>query len=291
VYIACPPADDLRPIPDKRTLLNTAYSLKTVYCYGTILGWFAQKTTIMKSLTRPILFLVALSFACTNLFAQNKKILVDVGHGQRFYSDPADKISTELVPTERLTYMTGELTRNATTHKASVGYLKKPISAGTLANSDLLFIHAPSTKYTPEECKAIEQFVTKGGSLFIVMEEDYWGTLDQINVNDIVTPFGITFKSDNPNKASGGHSNTGVITKAKYSIPAHGARLVEGGKPFAYNNATDENPFGVYAETTGGGKIVAMGEGMVSLYMTSWQDVNDYQCAEFMEDVVGWLLK
>ena len=40
-----------------------------------------------------------------------------------------------------------------------------------------------------------------------------------------------------------------------------------------------------------GGKIVAMGEGMVSLYMTSWQGVNDYKCAEFMQEVIGWLLK
>lgn len=245
----------------------------------------------MKPLTPSILTVAALIFACTSLSAQNKKILVDVGHGQRFYSDPADKISTELVPTDRLNYMTGELAKNGSAHNASIGYLKKNISADALAKGDLLFIHSPSTKYTPEECTAIEQYIKKGGSLFIVMEEDYWGTLAQVNVNDIVTPFGITFKTDNPNKASGGHSQPGVVTKTKYSIPAHGARLVEGGKPFAYNNATDEDPFGVYAETTGGGKIVAMGEGMVSLYMTSWQGVNDYQCADFMGDVIGWLLK
>jgi len=242
----------------------------------------------MKMLTVSVL---ALIFACTNLSAQNKKILVDVGHGQRFYSDPADKISTELVPTDRLKYMTGELAKNGVAHHASIGYLKKAISAETLAKSDLLFIHAPSMKYAPEECKAIEQFIKKGGSLFIVMDEDYWSTLAQVNANDIVTPFGITFKSDNPNQVSGGHSQPGPVTKAKYSIPAHGLRLVEGGKPFAYSNASDENPFGVYTETTGGGKIIAMGEGMVSLYMTSWEGVNNYQCAEFMGDVVGWLLK
>lgn len=246
---------------------------------------------IMKSFVTPILVVAALIFACTNLLAQNKKILVDVGHGQRFYSDPADNISTQLVPTDRLNYMTGELAKNGAAHHASIGYLKKTISTDALAKGDLLFIHSPSAKYSPDECKAIEQFVKKGGSLFIVMEEDYWGTLAQVNLNDIVTPFGITFKSDNPNKASGGHSNPGVITKTKYSIPMHGARLVEGGKPFAYSNASDENPFGVYAEITGGGKIVAMGEGMVSLYMTSWQGVDNYQCAEFMEDTIGWLLK
>ncbi len=245
----------------------------------------------MKSLAPPVFFIMALIFVCTNLLAQDKKILVDVGHGQKFYSDPADKISTDLVRTDRLKYMTGELTKNALAHNASIGYLKQTITAGALAKCNLLFIHSPSVKYSPEECNAIGQFIKKGGSLFIVMEEDYWGTLAQINVNDIVTPFNITFKSDNPNKTSGGHSKPGPITKVKYSIPSHGARLVEGGTPFAFSNASDENPFGVYAETKGGGKIIAMGEGMVSLYMTSWQGVNDYQCAGFMEEVIGWLLK
>lgn len=245
----------------------------------------------MKSPVSSLLIVVALAFVCTNLPAQGKKILVDVGHGQKFYSDPADNISTDLVPTDRLKYMTGELAKNAAAHHASIGYLKKTITADALAKCDLLFIHAPSAKYSPDECQAIGQFIKKGGSLFIVMEEDYWGTLAQVNVNDIVTPFGITFKSDNPDKASGGHSKPGMITKVGYSIPAHGARLIEGGTPFAYSNASDENPFGVYTETTGGGKIVAMGEGMVSLYMTSWQGVNDYQCAQFMESVIGWLLK
>lgn len=230
-------------------------------------------------------------FVCTTSFAQDKKILVDVGHGQKFYSDPADKISTQLVPTERLTYMTGELTKNAAAHKASIGYLKPPITEASLAKCDLLFIHAAGTKFSPEECKAIGQYLKKGGSLFIVMEEDYWGTLDQINNNDIITPFGITFKGNNPTTVVGAHSKPGAITKVKYSIPSHGARLVEGGTPFAYTNAPGESAIGVYKEIDGGGKIVAMGEGMVSLYMTSWQEVKDYQCAGFMEEVIGWLVK
>lgn len=95
----------------------------------------------------------------------------------------------------------------------------------------------------------------------------------------------------NPTKVSGGHSKPGAITKVKYSIPSHGARLVEGGTPFAYTNAPDETQIGVYKEINGGGKIVAMGEGMVSLYMTEWQEVKDYQCAGFMEEVMGWWLK
>lgn len=223
--------------------------------------------------------------------AQQKKILVDVGHGQKFYSDPADNISTDLVPTDRLKYMTGELTKNGAAHNALIGYVKAPITKDALSKSDLLFIHTPSTQYSAAECTAIRQFLEKGGALFIVMEVDYWSTLSQANVNDITKPFGITFASDNPDESSGGHSLPGKVTKQKYSIPSHGARLVEGGTPFAFSNASDAKPIGIYAEIKGGGKIIAMGEGMVSLYMNSWQGVTDYQCAAFMDEVVGWLLK
>jgi hypothetical protein len=245
----------------------------------------------MKASIPSSFFVMALTFICTNVLAQDKKILVDVGHGQKFYSDPADKISTELVPAERLTYMTGELSKNAAANNASVAYLKTPITTEALAKCDLLFIHSPGGKYSPEECTAVQKFVNNGGSLFIVMEEDYWGTLDQINVNDILTPFAIAFKSNSPNKGTGGHSKPSEVTKVKYSIPSHGARLVEGGTPFAYTNESDENPIGVYKEVKGEGKIIAMGEGMVSLYMTTWKDVNDYQCSGFMQEVFGWLLK
>ena len=236
---------------------------------------------------------VAASLICFSpaASAQKKKILVDVAHGQRFYSDPADRISTELVPTDRLNYMTGELKKNAAAHSAEVAFLKTPITAEALSKSDLLFIHVPSKKYSADECKTIRQYVEKGGSLFIVVEEDYWSTLAQVNANDIVTPFGITFASNNPDRSSGGHSKPGKVTNKKYSIPYHGARTVQGGTPFAYSNAPEANAFGVFAEVNGGGKVIAMGEGMVSLYMTSWQDVNNYQCAPFMGEAIGWLLK
>lgn len=245
----------------------------------------------MKSFTISAFFIVSLVCSWTIAPAQKKKILVDVAHGQRFYSDPADKISTELVPTDRLNYMTGELSKNGVAHNAEIAYMKTSITPEALSKSDLLFIHVPSTKYSADECKAIRQYIEKGGSLFIVVEEDYWATLAQVNVNDIVTPFGITYSSNSSDKSSGGHSKPGKVTKKKYSIPYHGARKVEGGTPFAYSNESDANPFGVFTEVKGGGKVIAMGEGMVSLYMTSWQDVTDYQCAGFMEETIGWLLK
>jgi hypothetical protein len=245
----------------------------------------------MKLFIMPRFLVLCLLCTCTIAFAQKKKILVDVAHGQKFYSDPADKISSELVPTERLTYMTGELRKNGTAHNAELAYLKTPITLAALSKSDLLFIHVPSQKYSADECKAIEQYVAKGGALFIVVEEDYWATLAQTNVNDIVKPFGITYASNSSDRTVGGHAEPGKVTTKKYSIPFHGARTVAGGTPFAFSNAPDGNPFGVFKEVNGGGKVIAMGEGMVSLYMTSWESVTDYQCAGFMGETIGWLLE
>jgi len=245
----------------------------------------------MKSLLRSSLIIMALIFQFTEVSAQKKKILVDVAHGQKFYSDPADNISTDLVPTDRLKYMTGELTKNAAAHNAGIAFLKTPITTDALSKCDVLFIHVPSAKYSADECTAIRKYIEKGGSLFIVMEVDYWATLAQVNVNDITNPFSITFEADNPDESSGGHSNPGKVTKSKYLIPSHGARKVKGGTPFAYSDKSDADPIGVFTETKGGGKVIAMGEGMVSLYMTSWQGVTNYQCAEFMDEAMGWLLK
>lgn len=245
----------------------------------------------MKSFTICTLFIVSLLCCSIVASAQKKKILVDVAHGQKFYSDPADKVSTQLVPTDRLNYMTGELTKNGAAHNAEIAYLKTPITTDALSKSDLLFIHVPSTKYSADECNAIKQYIEKGGSLFIVVEEDYWATLEQVNANDIVKPFGITYASNSDDKSTGGHSTPGKVTMKKYSIPYHGARTVAGGTPFAVSNVSDENLFGVFTEVKGGGKVIAMGDGMVSLYMTSWQGVTDYQCAGFMDEMIGWLLK
>lgn len=245
----------------------------------------------MKTFTISTILIVFLMCSLTVASAQKKKILVDVAHGQKFYSDPADKISSELVSTDRLNYMTGELTRNGAAHNAEIVYLKTPITLDALSKNDLLFIHVPSTRYSAGECEAIRQYIAKGGSLFIVMDEDYWATLAQVNVNDFVTPFGITYSSNSSDKSTGGHARPGKVTKNKYPIPYHGARKVEGGTPFAYSNESDANPFGVFTEVKGGGKVIAMGEGMVSLYMTSWQGVTDYQCSGFMEETIGWLLE
>ncbi len=229
------------------------------------------------------------------LFAQTSKakkhILVDIAHSQKFWNDPADMKGKDPQLIQRINYMTGELKKNATALNAEVSYQKTKITPAALTKCDLLFIHIPSAKYEPEEIKAIQQYVQKGGALFLVMEQDYWATLAQVNVNDMVNPFGIVFKKDSPVKQSGGYAKVSSVTNKKISIPYHGARIVEGGTPFTFSNHTPDYPFGIYKQVKNGGKIIAMGDGMVSLYMTSWEGVNNYQCAEFMHDAFAWLLK
>jgi hypothetical protein len=218
-------------------------------------------------------------------------VCIDVGHKQRFWNDPADMPGMDAKVIERVKYMTGELTRTATSVDASLSYLKKEMTPADLQGCDVVFIHIPSATYTPGEVSAISKFIEGGGSLFLVMDQNMWSTLEQTNVNDLIRPFGIQFGGESPDSQSGGHTNAGLITDKRLKISYHGARTINGGTPFCFNDRSDAHPFGTFKEVTKGGKIVVMGDGMVSLYMTSWEGVQDYQCQEFMQAVFRWLLK
>lgn len=220
-----------------------------------------------------------------------QRICMDVAHGQKFWRDPADMAGMDMKLIERVKYMTAELGKTAAAVNASLSYLKKEIAPEDLQACHLVFIHTPSAKYTPGEVRAISKYIAGGGSLFLVMDQDYWSTLEQTNVNDLIEPFNIQFGGESPDSLSGGHTKAGFITEKSLKISYHGARKVTGGAPFCFNDRSDEYPFGTFTEVRGGGRIVAMGDGMVSLYMTSWEGVRDYQCQEFMQDVFRWLLK
>jgi hypothetical protein len=216
------------------------------------------------------------------------RICIDVAHQQRFWADPADVDEKRVA---RVKYMTGEMLKTAAAVDASLSYLKKDMTPDGLTGCDLLFVHIPSAKYTPGEVGAITKYITGGGSLFLVMDQDMWSTLEQTNVNDLIRPFGIQFGGESPDSQAGGHTQAGIITDKRLKISYHGARTVTGGTPFAFNDRSDANPFATFKEVEKGGRVVVMGDGMVSLYMTSWEGVQDYQCQEFMQAVFRWLVK
>lgn len=250
-----------------------------------------KKKLIPGNLAGMLLMFALISYS-NSLLAQSggKKILVDVSHGQKFWNDPADMVGKDAAFIDRVKYMTDQITQTAASANATIGYIKGKIKPEDLAACNLLFIHIPSSKYDASEVDAIKKYIEKGGALFLAAEVDYWATLAQTNVNDIVSPFGIVFGTDSRDTLSGGFTKPSLVTDKKLKVTYHGARTVKGGTPFCFNNQSEE-PFGTFKQVKNGGKIVAMGDGMVSLYMTSWKDVNDYQCKEFMQDVFAWLLK
>ena len=126
------------------------------------------------------------------------RICIDVAHQPRFWRDPADMPGMDVKTIERVKYMTGELVKTATAVDASLSYLKKEVQPKDLEGCDLLFIHIPSTKYTPGEVSAISRYIAGGGSLFLVMDQDTWSTLEQTNVNDLIRPFGVQFGGESP---------------------------------------------------------------------------------------------
>lgn len=222
--------------------------------------------------------------------SHKKLILIDIAHNQKFWNDPASMKGKDSNQIERVKYMTNELNKTASSLDAGLGYITKEIKPELLRNCDLLFIHIPSSKFGKDEVDAITQYLQKGGSLFLVMDEDYWSTLQQTNVNELIKPFGMKFEGQSPDTINGGYTKAGIITNKALKITYSGGRIIEGGTPFCFNNQTSDYAFGVFTTLKNGGRIIVMGDGMVSLYMTGWKGVNDYQCSEFMHDAFNWLL-
>ena len=216
-------------------------------------------------------------------------IHVDVAHGQTFWNDPAAMTKGAGQDSAVARDLTNQLRETASSLDASVDFLKSEITTEGLVSTDLLFIHMPSAQYSNNEVVAIEQYVQQGGSLFLVLDVDSWSTLEQTNVNDIIKPFDIQFGQDSSDSLSGGYTTSSAVISKKMNVIYHGGRLLEGGTAFCFNRQSDE-VFGTYQVTEGGGKVIVMGDGMASLYMTEWEEAN-YPTQQFMTEVVQWLLK
>ena len=218
------------------------------------------------------------------------RISVDVGHDQIFWGDPSNTQGMPADRADRVQYLNEQLQSNASSLNAELTYLHEEIKASDLSGSDLLYIHVPSSSYSENEVEAITNFLEDGGSLFLAMDVDFWSTLEQANVNDVFGRYGIEFGPDSPDTEVGALTREGLITGQAVKIPYHGGRSVIGGTPFSFSVGPESIPFGAFAELDSGSRIIVMGDAMASLYMNSWQEVNDYQTEEFMQDVLQWLL-
>ena len=66
---------------------------------------------------------------------------------------------------------------------------KRPISPQELTGEHLLILFCPDSVFTSEEVTAITSFVSGGGGLLVVLDEDL-----STDINDVLFPFGITFE-------------------------------------------------------------------------------------------------
>lgn len=181
----------------------------------------------------------------------------------------------------------------------------KPITAEALKNVRVLYLGVPITSIGDAERDAVIAFVRRGGSLLVIAEEQ----VPVASVNEVITPFGLKFTPETPYLHNGGAiAKAGDINAADRELPFTGGRAVEGGTPFAYqlDRAGNAGPvFGASRKVEGGGRIVAMAEGMASVFAGTKEGVRlsgkrgDVQgtvfwgkdSGVFMREVIAWLMK
>jgi hypothetical protein len=184
---------------------------------------------------------------------------------------------------------------------------KTPITAEGLKGYRLLMLRAPSQEITADEAKAIIDFVTQGGSLVLIQDEERRQKLEVTKANDVLAPFGLRLTGDTPYRHNtGGLAKKGAINAADREIPYSGGRAVEGGTPFAWQLDADgkpAQPFASYTVVGSRGRVVVMGEGMASIFLGFPEGVRlspqpaDGQTvywgkdsAIFMEELLTWLI-
>jgi len=184
-----------------------------------------------------------------------------------------------------------------------------PLTREARGGSRLLYLRAPSKPFSAEEKKAIVDFVSEGGSLLLVLDEESRQSLATTGVNDLIAPFGMKLTPDTEYLHNcGGIAKAGEINRVDRELPYSGGRAVEGGTPFAYQlerSGKPAQPFAAWKKLEGGGRIVVMAEGMASLFLGTQEGQRltgiprdpagtpywGKDSAAFMEEVLAWLVK
>ncbi|HTV02813.1 MAG TPA: hypothetical protein VMF13_19845 [Luteitalea sp.] len=183
------------------------------------------------------------------------------------------------------------------------------IDAAALRGHRIVYLRAPANEFTEPERTAIVEYVKSGGSLLLVVDEEQRQKLAVTRVNDVIAPFGLSLTGDTPYlHNTGAVSRAGDVTKGAYELPYSGGRAINGGTAFAWQLDADgkpAQPFAAYVAVPGGGRVVAMAEGMASLLLGTPEGkrltgpprdaVNTVYWGKdseaFMVDVFSWLLR
>jgi hypothetical protein len=130
-----------------------------------------------------------------------------------------------------------------------------------------LIIFSPTKPFTAPEKEAIVKYLNNGGSLLLIFDEERRMKLDEVGVNDFVTPFGMKFTGDAPVRHNcGAIAEKSAICKKRRELPYSGGRSIVGGE--VISRVYDEGDYIHCAyKTNGKGKIILMSDGMAGLLL------------------------
>ena len=149
----------------------------------------------------------------------------------------------------------------------------QPLNEATLAGVDVVLMLSPlqhnlQKNITDEEAAALVDFVRRGGSLIVFVDEEaHRVLLEDYNINAVTKPFGVEFGYDNEIAFNNGAvSFENEIFKGRYEVPCTGMRSIKGGVPASV--CMDEGYLHAsYVELESGGKLFVCAETMVALLM------------------------
>ena len=155
----------------------------------------------------------------------------------------------------------------------------QPFSEATLEGVDVVLMLSPlqhdlQKNITSEEATTLVNFINRGGSLIVFVDEEaHRVLLEPYNINAVTMPFGIEFGYDNKIAGNNGAvSFENEIFKGRYEVPCTGMRSVKGGIP-ASVCMDDGYLHATYVELASGGKLFACAETMVALLMGGDEDI------------------
>ena len=155
----------------------------------------------------------------------------------------------------------------------------QPFSEATLEGVDVVLMLSPlqhdlQKNITSEEATTLVNFINRGGSLIVFVDEEaHRVLLEPYNINAVTTTFGIEFGYDNKIAGNNGAvSFENEIFKGRYEVPCTGMRSVKGGIP-ASVCMDDGYLHATYVELASGGKLFACAETMVALLMGGDEDI------------------
>ncbi|MBO7343258.1 MAG: hypothetical protein J6U45_04400 [Alistipes sp.] len=156
---------------------------------------------------------------------------------------------------------------------------EEPFSEATLKGVDVVLMLSPlqhdlQKNITDEEAAALVNFINRGGSLIVFVDEEaHRVLLEPYNINAVTKPFGVEFGYDNKIAFNNGAvSFENDIFKGRYEVPCTGMRSIKGGIP-ASVCMDDSYLHASYVELESGGKLFACAETMVALLMGGDEDI------------------